>query len=731
MTGLQQLDIKTEYRTLTDDILGDLLIPALKVACLYQRAVGYFSSSALVDLSYGLGPLVTNGGKIQLMASPHLSNEDIDAIDRGYKELGEVMRDAVVRSLEDPTSDDEAARLNLLANLVASNVLNIKIAFANKHNKLGLFHEKLGVITDAQGNAIAFSGSMNESEAAHLSNYEAVDVFKSWNDPEGRFHQKRDAFEAMWSNVAEGMLAYDFPELGAEIVRRYKTGVPNTHLDKRIIGVEYIGDGKKPSTNKNNPKLPSWLELRKYQKDARDACAAQNYRGIFDMATGTGKTYTGLATVTQLSEQLGHHLALIILCPFQHLVEQWAPDIEAFNMRPIIAFSSSPQKDWERMLKQAIRDQNYGVSGAEFFCLVTTNATFCLDRVQKLINRIRGPICLMADEAHNLGAEDMRKFLDDRFNYRIALSATIERFGDPVGTKFLYSYFGEKCITYTTEEAIYGGHGEEPHLCEYNYHPVIVTLSGDELLQYKDYTREIAKCVIVKDGQKRLSERGKAIAMKRARLVAGAQSKIPTLLNQIEPYQNDNYMLVYCGTATIRDEKGTDTQEKRQIEAVTNLLGNKLGMSVHTFTSRETSKEREQLIDLFTDGRYLQCLVAIKCLDEGVDIPNIKTAFILASTTNPREFIQRRGRLLRKAEGKDFAEIYDFICLPRQPENTFSLTDDEMAGEKSLVRKELTRAYEFARIARNSAVANHQLAEIEDAFFGLDGMNEAEEDETW
>jgi superfamily II DNA or RNA helicase len=223
-----------------------------------------------------------------------------------------------------------------------------------------------------------------------------------------------------------------------------------------------------------------------------------------------------------------------------------------------------------------------------------------------------------------------------------------------------------------------------------------------------------------KDGKCKLNEKGKKIALKRARLVAGIEDKLTKLQEYIQPYIHDNHLLVYCGATTVlqdnRDRSDLDDDDLRQIDAVTHLLGDSLCMRVSQFTSKEDIAEREVLKREFAAGDNLQALIAIKCLDEGVNIPAIKTAFILASTTNPKEYIQRRGRVLRLYNGKEYAVIYDFIALPRPLDEVPSLTDEQLRREMTLIRNELARAEEFARIALNMGEAKKVINAIKDAY---------------
>ena len=374
------------------------------------------------------------------------------------------------------------------------------------------------------------------------------------------------------------------------------------------------------------------------------------------------------------------------------------------------------KQNWHKNLEDAIRDQKLGVRNKEFICFVCTNATFALNKVQQTLFKNRGDTLLMVDEAHNFGAERLSNLLSDRYRYRLALSATLERHNDEEGTVRLLDFFGDKCIEYPLERAI-----DEAKLTKYKYYPILTTLSEPELAEYSQLSYEISKCLIFdKQGKRKLSEKGKRLALKRARLVGGATDKISQLENYIAPYVKDKHILVYCGATTIlpdnQDFSETSDEDIRQIDAVTNLLGNKLGMNVAQFTSREDVQKREVLKREFAAGVTMQALVAIKCLDEGVNIPKIKTAFILASTTNPKEYIQRRGRVLRLSEGKSFAEIYDFIALPRPLDDVPSLTQEQVKRELSLVKNEISRAEDFSRIAINAMQAEKVIQQVKEAY---------------
>lgn len=543
--SFQELDIKKEYRSLLDSVAKDFYIPLLSQAVKYQRAVGFFSSSSLVEISKGISELAKNGGKIQLVASPYLSDEDVEAIKSGYAMRDQVVKEAIRREMTEGKTPFEKARLNLLANLISDNILDIKIAFTEDSDRMGMYHEKMGIITDAEGNRVAFAGSMNESATAMTLNYESIDVFCSWKGEEDRVIAKENAFASIWNDTEPNIKIIDFPELKQEIIEKYKRSVPDFEIDKKEYApdIDTVLHTDLGVYSEYGPKFPEWFKLHDYQDEAITEWQKRNYRGIFDMATGTGKTYTGLGALTTLSKNIGHKLAAIIVCPYQHLVEQWVEDILKFNIDPIIGYSDSSQKDWPKRLKDAIRDQKLKVRGKEFFCFICTNATFSSDYVQTQLAKIKSDTLLMVDEAHNFGAPYLSCLLYDNYKYRLALSATLDRHNDEEGTAKLYDFFGEKCIEYTLDRAI-----EEKKLTKYKYYPIVVTLTEEELEAYDNLSYEIGKCIMKgKNGKMKLSSRGEKLALKRSRIVAGAKNKLTMLEEVIQPYIHDKHILVYCG----------------------------------------------------------------------------------------------------------------------------------------------------------------------------------------
>lgn len=722
--GFKDHKVKSEYRSLIDNVVQDFYIPLLRESVSYKRAVGFFSSSSLVEISKGIAEMASEGGKIQIVASPYLSDEDIEAIKKGYDDRNQIIEKALLAQIaEEPTDYYSMERLNLIASLIADGVMDIQIAYTEDQRGIGMYHEKMGIIEDVVGDKIAFSGSNNESATAMSINYETMDVFRSWGDPSEieRVRLKENAFYSIWHDTEPNIKVLEFPNITDALIEKYRRRSPNFNIDKdqfarRIL--TYATKLSEVSREIEGPigaRVPDDIELREYQKEVIASWVGENYRGIFDMATGTGKTLTGLGAISKLSEDLDDVLAVIIVCPYQHLVEQWVEDIVRFNIKPIIGYSSSPQKDWKKRLARAVRDQKLRREKS-FFCFVCTNATFTNSTVQEEISKIQSSVLIVVDEAHNFGARSLSRLLDERFTYRLALSATLDRHRDDEGTAALYDFFGKKCIEYSLERAI-----DQDKLTKYKYYPIPVYLTDEELEKYEQKSYEMSKCLIKgKDGKYKLNKRGEILAMERARIVAGASQKLEALREYIAPYADDNNILVYCGATNVIDEKAdssnTDEEDIRQIEAVTRILGNEFHMEVAKFTSEENMETRATIKEQFQKGDRLQAIVAIKCLDEGVNIPGIRTAFILASTTNPKEYIQRRGRVLRKADNKPFAEIYDFVTLPRELDSVSGLTSEQAQRDLSLVKNELARIKEFGRLSMNSMEANDLIWNIQEAY---------------
>lgn len=685
--SLRDVQIKKEYRSLLDNVAKEFYVPLLSQAISYKRAVGFFSSTALVSMTKGIAGLVKNGGKIQLIASPYLTDEDIEAIRAGYSRR-QIINKALLKGLKEPANEYQQDRLNLLANLIADGILDIRIAITENNSYIGMYHEKMGIIEDSDGNKVAFAGSMNETLTAQKYSYETIDVFTSWSDDRDRVEIKECSFAAIWANNEPNLRTMDFDDVSDEFIKKYR---------KKPVDYSTVTTDQDVAPEIEHEysffKIPTTVEFYDYQKEAIEAWIKRGCCGIYDMATGSGKTYTALGSITKLSQILNEQLAVVIVAPYQHLVEQWVEDINKFNVSPIIAYSYPGQK-WRKQFEDAVNA--YNVGAIKHFCVISTNATFSTDDFQRILLKFKKNYLFVVDEAHNFGSKKLGALLPKKARYRLALSATIERYRDEEGTAILKKYFGSTpCISFTLKDAIQKG-----FLTSYYYYPVVCYLDADELERYNDLTR-----LIIKNGgaSKENTEKNPYVEMlliKRARIISGCKDKVAKLIEAIEPYKKEKNILVYCGATKYDNDKINDDDDVRQIEEVNGRLYHELGMKVHKFTSSESKEEREDIKRRFASGD-LQVVTAIKCLDEGVNIPAIQKAFILASSTNPKEYIQRRGRVLRRAKGKEYAEIFDFITLPRKLDTVQFCDKHQLEADLSLVRKEFNRMLDFAETARN------------------------------
>lgn len=719
MANFKDLDgsIKREYRTLGEEnVVESFYIPCLEKADKYYRTTGYFSSSLLIYISKGLCSMLERKGKIKLVCSTELDEEDYKAIKKGY-ELKQILSEKLEKDFVEPTELDDKDRLNLLSQLISLGLLEIKIAVINNDKGIGIFHEKVGVMFDDSGNTIAFSGSSNDTYSGFNANYESFDVFCSWKSDESynRCYDKEVSFNRIWNGKEHNVLTFDLPTVIREKILSYEDKSRDvSKLDeKTVTKIKKLVNLSYPSAD--------YDKLHDYQRDAINSWVEHNYQGIFDMATGTGKTFTAAGAICKLFDNK-QKAFVIVCCPFIHLVDQWKEELEKFNIKAIACYGN--RKDYEKELNRKVEQFNIG--RIKFACILITNSSFGMEEFQNIIDKNLKDTLLVVDEAHNFGAEKLSKTLKKDYPYRLALSATFDRYGDDEGTKKLYEFFGEKCITYTLEQAIAGG-----FLTKYRYYPVLVNLTENEYGKYIKLSEKISKLISMEDAKKisEASDNLKMLLLKRARIIAGANNKIALLKNIMKNYRNDNNILIYCGAIKYGEFNDEELEEdKKQIIMVVRMLNTDpdLKIKASKFTAEEDKDMRQLLKDSFV-GKQIQALVAIKCLDEGMNIPGIKTAIIMASTTNPKEYIQRRGRVLRNSPGKKEAIIYDFVTIPYSINECSSRSIDKR--DQNLVKRELKRVDEFATLANNPQDSNQIIDDLKNSFKLNVIYAEAEEDE--
>lgn len=609
-----------------------------------------------------------NGGRARWVTSPILSEADWAALQMGEQaRLDPLLRAAITRNITDLGQALAQDTLSALAWMVADGILDFRLALPTNKLTGGDFHDKFGIFADLNGDQVSFNGSYNESIQG-TRNYESIKIFHSW---EPAFTPLVEAdcqrFERLWQNQDPNVRVFALPDAAREQIlqlrhteRPYPAPAWSKPLAVKEAAVTY---------HVARPQIPPSITVRDYQHRAIDAWFANNCRGLFEMATGTGKTITALAASTRLYDREGR-LAVVIAVPYQHLVDQWREEAAAFGYQPILAYQNKTK--WLEELNHTVLDFVGGYRN--FISVITTHTTFASPDFQATLARLNGPVLLIADEAHHLGAERSRRHYPTNVPFRLALSATPDRWFDDAGTDALRAYFGPTVFAFPLEQAI------NVSLTPYYYYPHLVELTEEELAAYRALTLKIVR-LFGKDDPDAQSM-VEALLMQRARLLNVAINKLTVLSQLVDSANRIEHTLFYCAYG--------------QLDEVVRLLGRDKGLLVNRFTAEESNRERQARLTDFARGE-IQALVAMKCLDEGVDVPTTRTAYFLASSGNPREFIQRRGRILRKSPGKEYSVIHDLIAVPppaAQDSETYAI-------ERSILRRELERFKEFSEPALN------------------------------
>lgn len=645
--SLKDLDIKLSYISLgTDNIAKSFLVPALKHAKRYRRSVGFFSSGVFAPIIDGIVALSRNKGKIELIASPQLNDEDIKAINLGYKKREEIIDSAFSRDFMREIETLDEPKLQLLVALIANGTLDIKIAVTES---VGMYHDKFGILEDFDGNVVVFYGSANESLNGYENNYEKIRVVKSWVDTELKsVEDECNEFQTLWNGTNPFVKIYNYTESAKANILKVIT------------------------TKKNGEKIKKEpIKLRDYQEEAINAWVENDYHGFYVMATGTGKTWTAIYSAKRLVEE---HPAMIVICaPYKHLVKQWADDVDKAFPNAKIIMVSSENPYWETQISQEIIRKQYRQENQ--IIIISTIASFKMDRFIKAISKSKENKMLIVDEAHRF--TDRSDELKETFKYLLGLSAT--PFSGKTANKGLelMEWFGGQVFNLPIERAL-----ERGFLVPYNYYPIYVYSSEDEEGRFRFHTQKILSCfknnkcinpdLLVKSLRNRL------------RVISMAEEKNTRIDEIINRIAEKDHFVVYCGDGKLFDSDSG--KELRHIQTIKRVL-TAHGFKASQFTAKENMADRMELVDAF-NKQEISALAAIRCLDEGINIPSIKSALILSSNDDYREFVQRRGRILRTYGNKKYANIYDVIVLPSY----------DMQGWAKI---ELRRFHEYARLALN------------------------------
>jgi superfamily II DNA or RNA helicase len=697
--SLRLLALNSEYRSAGIGLGKDFLANVLPVSTEYSRAVGFFSSSVFEVASTAWEKFFNDGGVVRLVCSECFSASDVSAMYQGVVQRPYWRRRNLSDAMSSRARDGNGPFLSWL---IANDRLKVKIAFPKPQRGHSIYHEKIGVFEDAKHNQVAVSGSANESSNAWQGNYERIDVFVSWseNDARERCHNIAQSFEKLWTDETAGASIFDLVDCILEGKLRILENADLASISHRAPTSESRPEQKDAHPNPAEVFAPpSDLTLFEHQQRAVAAWVATNGRGVLEMATGSGKTITALNSASLAYDRFGPGLAIVIVAPYLHLIDQWVSVSRRYGLRPIRCADAFA--GWQAQLGAAIDSLNVRHRGV--LSIVVTAATLARPHFQSQLNRIRQPMLIIGDEVHNYGTAAAAAALPTRARFRIGLSATPTRWMDEDGTRRIETYFGSVAYRYGLGDGI-----RDQILTPYRYFPQFVSLTNEEFDEYVRLSNLIRRYAGAHDPDEGdVSSAVESILIKRARLVASAAGKVSILGRLLEPRRKDRHILVYCGDGFV--EGDNDEGLIRQVESTTQMIGSELGMSCASYTYRSSAERKKEILRDFEKGN-IQVLVAIRCLDEGMDIPSTRTAFILASSTNPRQFVQRRGRVLRRHPSKSRAEIYDFFVTP--PADDMNSASQHYEFARALVRAQVHRAAEFASLAENGPVARGTVTAI-------------------
>jgi len=681
-------------------MLNDFYVPCLSRSILYQRAVGFFSSSSLAVAARGVVGLINNDGHMQLICSPIITAKDMQDILAGYESRNKVIESALLKRIDRITDELEMKRVSNLAWLIANSRLEIKVVVSsNEENqaRYSIYHAKIGIFQDASGDYVAFSGSPNETADGLVYNYEMIDVFKSWDPYESkRAEAKKRVFESLWNNWMPGFEVLDFPEAAKRKLMQYKPGIKPT-----IEPFEEIPNVR--------PKANNRAELRNYQVEAIEAWKKNNFRGILAMATGTGKTLVALRAI----ESLPIDVLIMVIVPNENLVEQWEDNIRKEFIHAVIVKAYGGNPEWRQHLEKIVKySAHVSDNTARPFVLSVLKTASSIDFIRNLVkNKAINRIILLIDEVHTAGATEARHILDIEAKWRLGLSATWERDWDPEGTDAIVKFFGGVVYEYPIERAL-----REHVLSPYKYHIHPIALATNEMDEFRRLSRQLSIKIAeatklfpnlkgrnMKDLMTALSNQSSAISIveqirmlliRRVGVLKNARKK-SYALQQIFLNNQLKQCIVYCNDIA-------------HVRETMNIL-HSLNISCREYDSEFNRHKRRSILEAFRSGDF-QVIVAVRCLDQGVDIPSCDSAVLMASSRSNREFIQRRGRLLRLSTGKEYSVIHDILVLPFTNEREGFLLDDT---EYAAFYQELERAKTFALMALNSEEVLAMLKELE------------------
>ena len=678
--SLCDYDFKPAYSKTEDDIAREFYLPCMSNSIKYDRISGYFGSTIYIIAWDALKDFILAHGKMRIICSPYISDEDQAAMAEGYNARNsEVLAASIKAEVEAMFSSASlSAPARLLAYLVSEGIIDIKIAAvgnASNPSVRRLFHDKVGLFFDAIGNAVGFRGSMNETFKGLSSdgNIESIDVFPNWIEERDRIrvNEANGLFDRLWNNVVPSVVVYNFPSAISSILKEKAKGSDWEKLLDEIKVTSNATDRWRPD------KRPGGKVPRPHQTAALDAWVKHGRRGIFEHATGSGKTFTAICAIR---DALDRDEVVMILVPSRDLLKQWRDELHNTlnGIDVYYLLCGDDNNEWKQHGSLAAWTSP---GGGQHRIIIAIMDTACGSVFLKNVTQ-GDHIFLVADEMHRLGSQKRRRILSLNTGARLGLSATPYRYGDKEGTSALLEYFdGIIPPPFTLDDAIKSG-----VLTRYFYHPQRLSLSKSEQEDWNNLTTQIGRLVARSAGKSDVSSdifkspTLKRLLIQRARIVKNASAKVQLAIDTLNKYfKQGQKWLIYCDNIT-------------QLKAVLRCAL-EAGYDAYEYYA-DMHGDREMTLSYFSSNGGV--LVSIKCLDEGVDIPSTTHALILASSQNPREFIQRRGRILRKSPGKHFAHLYDAITVPQ-------VATSESDKSLSIIIGELSRAIQFGEGSESPA----------------------------
>jgi len=690
--GLRTLPLQNSYRSGNDDILNDFYIPCLKNANQYDRAAGYFDSKSLVLAAQGISKLVLNDGKMRLIVSPHLKPEDIEVLEQASEpetdlNKEEVIENALHRGLSAEQFEDylKRDRFKCLAWMLEEEMLEIRIAYmtdADDLNPFSHYHEKLGVFSDEHGNQVAFFGSINETELAWTDNFESFDVYTNWwPGLDMRTSEKQESFNKLWNNEESRVTVKELPEAVESGLKEHSPETVDGRPDLELFN-------KDDTDESEEREIPLW----EHQEQSIDEWIANDYYGIFALATGTGKTRAAIAAANLDAD----NRVTLVVVPTTTLLNQWKEDIEELIEDAEILVCSG-ETDWRQEMLGLVNP--YRTESTDMIhdrpkqFILTTIHTAVGDAFRSFLRGVPpSRLQIVADEVHRYGADTFSQLFEIDAGRRIGLSATPERRFDDAGNRKIMNYFDDIIFRFETAEAI-----ENDYLSNYKYYPLLCELNEEEYEKYKNYSQRIGQVTSELNSDnpskpvQKLREKQERLARDRAKILKKAENK-PHRFGRFLETHHPTPAIIFC-------------EDNQQVDQIKDQLNQKKGEdSYAVFVSDMDDDKKASAFYQFNNG-MVDYLLAINCLDEGVDVPDCPTAIIIASSSNERQFIQRRGRVLRKSEDKSKASVYDMITLPglvaEQGDNT----------AREFVKKELHRSRVLMDSADNQEEIRQELRE--------------------